>query len=114
MAKTVTIDAAALPSGATAAFREIATLGGLCFALATAPTADHEEYDEEDVTIYCAEFKLKAKLLSKTVDTVTTYYGLTSWTKEAYASGEKRLLLQVGEPSTGTFTLGLDKGYLKE
>lgn len=71
------------------------------------------EYTEEDVTLYCAEFKINAKLLSTTDAGVTTYHGFRITGKTEYTSDEKRLLLQVTEPSTGTFTLVPAKGYLK-
>lgn len=79
-------------------------------------STDQPELTEEDITIYCAEFKINAKLLSLT-DTatppVTTYYGFRITGKTAYTSTDKKLLLQVTEPSTGTFTLVPSKGYLK-
>ena len=67
-----------------------------------------------DVTLYAKEFKITAKLNYKTVGETTTYYGLSDWSISAYTSADKRLLLQGAEPSTGTFTLDLGKGYLKE
>lgn len=75
-----------------------------------------EDYTETDVTIYCSEFKINAKLLSLTDSgspPVTTYHGFRITGKTDYTAAEKRLLLQVTEPSTGTFTLVPAKGYLK-
>lgn len=111
MAKTINLHASALATGATAQFRELATFAGICQLLATEPGTTG--YDTETITLYCAECKLTATLLSKTVGGTTTYYGLANLQRSEYASGDKRLLLQVTEPTTGDYHLTLDKGYLK-
>jgi len=106
MAKTVKVDAADLASGDTAQFRQIATPAGMARALITAPS--NSGFDEEDIILYADKFKLKAKLISKTEGEVKTVYGISGFTIEAYTSADKHKPLQVLEPSTGTFTLGLD------
>lgn len=94
----------------------VASAGGqVCtsvWALAAAPAAD-ATLTETDITLFCKEFKLTGKLLSKTVGEADVFFGIRITGKSNYTSDDKRLLLQVTEPSTGTFTLDLDKGYLK-
>lgn len=101
--KTVRIDASGIPAGATAQFREVALFAGSARVLCTDPA--NTGFDEEDITIYCAQFKLAGKLISKTVESVKTVYGITTLSIVPYTSADKYLPLQVTEPSTGTFTL---------
>ena len=106
MAKTVKVNASDLDSGDTAQFRQVPTFAGMAKALMTAPS--NTGFDEEDIVIFCDKFKLKAKLVSKTEGEVKTVYGISGLTIEAYTSTDKHKPLQGLEPSTGTYTLGLD------
>lgn len=106
MAKTVKVNAADLASGDTAQFRQIPTFSGMTRAVCTEPA--NTGFDEEDIILYADKFKLKAKLISKTEGEVKTVYGISGLTIEAYTSADKHKPLQGLEPSTGTYTLGLD------
>lgn len=110
MAKTVKVNASDLDSGDTAQFRQIATPAGMAKALMTAPS--NTGFDEEDIVIFADKYKIKAKLVSKTEGGVKTVYGISGLTIEAYTSADKHKPLQGLEPSTGTFTLGLDYARL--
>ena len=113
MARTISIQGSDLTAGETAKMRPLCTFSGMVKALLT--EAANTGYTEEDVTVYCSQFKLKAKLLSKTEGdpAVKTIYGISTLTVENYTAADKKLLLQVTEPSTGTFVLAPAKGYLK-
>lgn len=113
MARTISLQGSDLAAGDIAKMRTVCTFAGMAKALLT--VASNTGYTEEDVTIYCSQFKLKAKLLSKTEGdpAVKTIYGISTLTVELYTAADKKLLLQVTEPSTGTFSLVPAKGYLK-
>ncbi len=104
--KKIDLDPGSLGAAETAEMRQIATPAGMAKALMTAPS--NTGFDEEDIVIFVDKFKLKAKLVSKTEGEVKTVYGISGLTIEAYTSADKHKPLQGLEPSTGTYTLGLD------
>lgn len=102
----ISMDPADLESGKPAQFRTIPTFSGMSRVLCDEPA--NTGYDEEDITLYCAQFKLTGKLISKTVESVKTIYGITTLSIVPYTSADKYKPLQGLEPSTGTYTLGTD------
>lgn len=106
MARTISIKPSDLAAGETAQMRQIATPAGMAKALMTSPS--NTGFDEEDIVIFADKYKIKAKLVSKTEGGVKTVYGISGLTIEAYTSADKYRPLQGLEPSTGTYTLGLD------
>lgn len=90
---------------------------GEVWVLAGEHTPDGE-ITEEDVTLYCKEFALQAKLRVCTIgegeEAVEKLIGIRPTAKVPYTSAQKRLLLQITEPETDAFVLALDRGYLKQ
>lgn len=119
MPRTIRLKAADLPADAEAKFREVELPDGTAHVLCTEPSGGGSggTVTEEDITIYCREFKLSAKLRTRTVgegeEAVSTLIDIKPVSKAPYSPSDRRLLLQiVGD--TESATLDLDKGYLKE
>lgn len=115
MSLTRKIDAnlADLAGNDTAKFRKVVTFKGVAKFLSTEPATSDVDFSELDITLYAKEFKLVGKLVYKLDGSTVVPYGIRLIGITSYTSSEKRLLLQGAEPSSGTYTLDFDKGYLK-
>jgi len=102
-----------LSGGDEAKFRKVVTFKGVAKILSTEPATSDSDYSELDVTLYCKEFKILGKLVYKLSGSTIVPYGIRLVSIYNYSSAEKRLLLQGTEPSSGSYALDFDKGYLK-